>query len=107
MLAREGSAIPVNLAEQHFGRRADQRGFCVFPHAGAGAFSAESFEDDGEGVDGPRGRWRLSVETDAAEVRLTVSRDGDFAGDGALRLILPRTERRTITVTGPAVFQVG
>ena len=100
-LAREGCAIPVNLAEQHFGSRADARGFWVFPHAGAGAFSAWSFEDDGESVGGEQGAWRLAVESGAGEVCFKVDREGRFSGqDRPLRLILPASERRGVKVAG-------
>jgi alpha-glucosidase len=100
-LAREGCGIPVNLAEQHFGSRADVRGFWVFPHAGAGAFSAWSFEDDGESMGGEQGAWRLAVESDADELCFRVDREGRFPGhDRPPRLILPAGEQRAVKVSG-------
>lgn len=48
LFAREGSAIAVNIAEQCFAKRAERRGFLVFPPQDPGAFVVENFEDDGE-----------------------------------------------------------
>ncbi|HEX4180242.1 MAG TPA: glycoside hydrolase family 31 protein [Caulobacteraceae bacterium] len=99
LLAREGGAIPVNLAEQHFARPADARGFWMFPHQGEGAFTAVSYEDDGETRDGPDGAWRLEVRSDARTIRVTVERRGTVP-DGALTLIFPASEDRAISVRG-------
>ena len=103
-LAREGCAIPVNLAEQHFARPANQRGFWVFPHRGEGRFVAESFEDDGESVDGPEGAWRLSVEADGHGLAVRVERRGAVAA-GELILIFPAGEARPIRVAGGAAAE--
>jgi alpha-glucosidase len=99
MLAREGCAIPVNLAEQHFARPADQRGFWVFPHRGDGEFTARSYEDGGETLDGPNGFWRLTASSDAETLRITAGREGVVAADG-LELIFPASEARAIIVSG-------
>jgi alpha-glucosidase len=99
MLAREGSAIPVNLAEQHFARPADERGFWVFPHRAEGAFTTESFEDDGESVAGPEGAWRIEVASDTNAIRVAVQRRGVAAGE-ALTLLFPAGEARVIAVVG-------
>ena len=48
LLVREGSVLPLNLAEQHFAQPADERGFAIFPALGCDEFSDEFFEDDGE-----------------------------------------------------------
>jgi alpha-glucosidase len=99
MLAREGCAIPVNLAPQHFARPADQRGYWVFPHRGDGAFTAWSFEDDGESVSGANGAWRIAVQSSRNEIRLSIERDG-WTADKALLLIFPAGERRAVRVSG-------
>jgi alpha-glucosidase len=99
MLAREGSALPVNLAEQHFAKPADERGFWVFPHRGKGAFEAESYEDDGESVNGADGAWRIDVTSDAARVRVAIARRGVVSGPD-LTLIFPATEARRIDLRG-------
>jgi len=101
LLAREGCAVPVNLAEQHFAQSADQRGFWVFPHRGQGAFAAESYEDDGETLNGPDGAWRLAVASDAGQLRVRVECRGAVASN-ALVLIFPASEARTIVVSGGA-----
>ncbi|HET6970403.1 MAG TPA: glycoside hydrolase family 31 protein, partial [Phenylobacterium sp.] len=46
VMMREGSAIPLNVAEQTFDRRADTRAFAVFASR-EGRFSAHCHEDDG------------------------------------------------------------
>ena len=99
LLAREGCAIPVNLANQHFARAADQRGFLVFPHRGAGVFSAGSFEDDGETLNGPEGAWRVSVASDARAVQVSVERQGAARGN-TLILLFPTGESREIVIAG-------
>src|ERR1700710_3039352 len=58
LLVREGSVIALNVAEQHFGARADTRGFAVFPLA-SGTFEAAVFDDDGEQADGGHRSWRV------------------------------------------------
>jgi alpha-glucosidase len=97
MLAREGCAIPVNLAPQHFAAPADQRGFWVFPHRAGGAFTAWSYEDDGESVAGPSGAWRIGVQSTRGEIRVSVEREG-WTADAAVQLIFPATERRAVRV---------
>ena len=97
LLAREGCAIPVNLAELHFGRPADDRGFWVFPHRGDGAFVAASYEDDGETTGGPSGAWRIDVQSTLADIRVRIERLGAAKGDLPV-LIFPAGEARTIAV---------
>src|SRR5271165_5221792 len=38
LLAKEGCAIPLNVADQHFAKPADERGFAVFPKRNEGSF---------------------------------------------------------------------
>ncbi len=99
MLAREGCALPVNVAEQHFANPADQRGFRVFPHRGDGAFEAWSYEDDGESATGPNGAWRLAVVSNVRTIRIHVRREGVMPGD-TLVLVLPAGETRDVALTG-------
>jgi alpha-glucosidase len=101
MLAREGSALPVNLAKQHFARPADERGFWVFPHRGEGSFVAESYEDDGESPNGPDGAWRIDATSDAVRIRLAIALRGTVSGSD-LTLIFPAGEARQILVDGAA-----
>ncbi len=49
LFAREGSVVALNIAEQHFAARADERGFAIFPVA-EGTFGADIFDDDGESL---------------------------------------------------------
>jgi alpha-glucosidase len=100
LLAREGSAVPLNVAEQHFGQPADARGFLLFPPDGEGEFTAECFEDDGESVVTPvsHGFWRLRVVCTAARVVCHVERHGGRPPEGPVSIILQPTETRRLEV---------
>ena len=79
MLIREGGVIALNVAEQHFDQRADQRGFLVVPKSGTGEAVGGCIEDDGETEawrHGEQGRWNVRVVSDALTVTLHVSREG-------------------------------
>ena len=102
LLAREGSILPLNLAEQHFAQPADERGFAVFPPQGEGVVEDAFFEDDGVSVaadEGQRGEWHLRVETDATTLHLALAASGAAAVPVAgVTLLLPRQETRTISL---------
>jgi len=79
MLIREGGVIALNVAEQHFDRRADQRGFLVVPMQGVGETAGGSVEDDGETEawrNGEQGRWSVRAVSDAQSITLHVLREG-------------------------------
>ncbi|HMA48438.1 MAG TPA: glycoside hydrolase family 31 protein [Magnetospirillaceae bacterium] len=92
LFVREGSAIPLNLAEQHFNRPADQRGFAIF--AGEGSFEASCHEDDGES-DAYRDQWRLSVSADAKTLHIAIEKP---KGATSLILLLPASEKRAVSL---------
>ena len=100
LLVREGSIIPLNVAEQHFAQPADARGFAIFPHTGEGTIEDAFFEDDGEStayLSGQRGEWRVRVEADAKTLRLSVKATGTAkVPEGGLTVLLPRQEARDI-----------
>jgi alpha-glucosidase len=100
LLAREGCAIPLNIAEQHFGQLADARGFLLFPYQGEGEFTAECFEDDGEAVVTPasHGVWRLRVVCTPDRVVCHVERLGGRPPEGAVSILLPEAETRVLEV---------
>jgi alpha-glucosidase len=103
LLAREGSVIALNVAEQHFGARADTRAFQVFP-LGAGAFESEVFDDDGESDGWRDGRYRLwhvrvTCSETAIEIAVTARENGIAVACDA-EVLLPATERRPVTVSG-------
>lgn len=102
LFAREGSAIPVNVADQTFTVRADRRSFMIFPPKGIGSFISQSFEDDGESEayrTGGHGGWRVEVEADTRSVSVRIRRFGAFTGlDPDAGLIFPKRETRKISV---------
>jgi len=104
LLAREGSIIPLNLAEQHFGKPADQRGFAIFPHKLSGEFSDEIFEDDGFSEayrEGHYGLWRIRVRSTEQEIAIEIDRAGHWTRSfDEVELILPRGEMRQILISG-------
>jgi alpha-glucosidase len=104
LLAREGSAIPLNVAEQHFTKRADQRGFQIFPHRTEGRFMCECFEDDGESEayrDGHFWSWRLAVESSNSDLSIHIERAGEAPeSEQEIELILPGQDPRPILLEG-------
>jgi len=102
LFAREGCAIPVNVASQTFAARADRRGFMIFPPK-SGTFTSENFEDDGESeayrTDG-HGGWRIEVEADALSVSVRIQCFGAFVGRGCEpQIIFHASEARAISVS--------
>jgi alpha-glucosidase len=103
LFAREGSIVALNTAEQHFGARADIRGFAVFAVAN-GSFSADVFDDDGESERSREANHRawhvhVSCSDGAIDIAVTAADDGAPAVCDA-EIILPASERRAVTVTG-------
>jgi len=103
LFAREGSAIPLNLAEQHFNQPADERGFWIFPPQGTGSFTADCFEDDGESEEyrqGVTASWRLSVSADGDKIEISVAKAGPWE---RLTLLLPAREKRAVALAGASL----
>lgn len=100
MLIREGGVIALNVAEQHFDQRADQRGFLVVPMAGAGEAQGGSIEDDGETEawrNGEHGRWNVRAVSDAQTVVLNVTREGRMPTQAdTIEIHLPAAETRQL-----------
>ena len=107
LLARADSAIPLNVAEQHFAKPADQRGFYLFPSRNDTEFECECFEDDGESEayrDGKFWTWRLEVKSSQSELLIEIAQKG--RGDprtGQISFLFPRQETRTIRFRGGSV----
>jgi alpha-glucosidase len=94
LFAREGCVVALNVAEQHFAARADERGFAVFPLA-AGHFAVDVFDDDGESDVGPGPqRWRVEVSCSESAVEIAVTGGPDVA------VFVPAGEARRVTVSG-------
>ena len=116
LLARAGCAIPLNLAEQHFNRGADQgaaqgadqRGFALFPLRGIGTFEASCYEDDGDSEayrTGGHGRWTVAVTAGADRLTVTLGKEGTRPPAAtALTLLLPPQERRSLEIVGGTVL---
>ncbi|MBV9275043.1 MAG: glycoside hydrolase family 31 protein [Verrucomicrobia bacterium] len=108
LLAKEGCVIPLNVAEQHFARRTDQRGFCIFPQRTDGIFKYECFEDDGESEAYRQGNyftWRLEIEASSSRVLVNIDREIETGPEVApVTLLFPRQEARPIEVVGGAVI---
>jgi len=107
LLAREGAAIPLNLAEQRFNGSDDERAFAVFPTAGEGRFSADCHEDDGESEGyrrGEFGRWTLETTTTTESLTIAIGREGKRppAAD-RLTILLPAVERRSLSIVGGTI----
>ena len=103
LLAREGSIIALNAAEQHFSARTDKRAFQIFPVAN-GKFENEIFEDDGETENYRKGRfcrWTIRVACTAAGVNIVVTaQENGVAIACDPEIILPATEYRAVTIAG-------
>ena len=107
LLARESSVIPLNVAEQRFSRRADQRGFQIFPQLADRIFVYECFEDDGESETYRQGNyftWRLEILTSSSRLLVNIKREREVhPGAGQVILLFPRQEARQIEIAGGSV----
>ncbi|OJA87675.1 glycoside hydrolase family 31 protein [Burkholderia ubonensis] len=103
MLLRDGAVLPLNVAEQHFNRPADERAFVVVPHAGSGVAMGGCVEDDGETEawrGGEQGRWNVTVASDTATLRISVDRAGPMRGNQThVRVSVPSADRRDAVCT--------
>ncbi|MGF6368920.1 alpha-glucosidase [Paraburkholderia sp. RAU6.4a] len=99
-LLREGSVIPLNIAEQHFGRPADERAFLAVPSADAGTAQGGSIEDDGETEawrNGEQGRWNVTLTGDANTLRVTLERSQWMPRvQPQVRVFVPMRETRAV-----------
>lgn len=101
LLVREGSILPLNIAEQHFAQPADERAFAIFPPAGTAEFRDEFFEDDGES-EGYRqqqyGLWQVAVKAAADSLDIQVAAAGNCPPAAReITLLLPLQETRALT----------
>jgi alpha-glucosidase len=106
LLAKEGCAIPLNAADQHFAKPADERGFAVFPKRNEGTFECECFEDDGESQayrEGNFRTWHLEVKSSSSELLIQVAQEGKGLRTGQISFLFPRQERRPIRFLGGLV----
>ena len=99
LLARAGSAIAVNVAEQHFNRPAHQQGFMVFPHQAGGSFTTEFFDDDGVShayKNGQSSLWKIHVQSQASVLEIAVGCSGVQLASDIVVLLLPQHETRRL-----------
>jgi alpha-glucosidase len=94
LLARAGSAIPVDLARGGFRPGPLHRGVWLFPPQGDGAFEWSFHEDDGEGLAEPD-IWRGAAHCAGDTVKIVASRQGrgEF-GDSSITVLLPPGDTR-------------
>ena len=108
VLLREGSVIPLNIAEQHFGRPADERAFIAVPFASTGTASGGCVEDDGESEawrTGAQGRWNITITSDASTLRISVEREGwTQQPQPEIRILVPADEVRQAVCDGRALL---
>jgi alpha-glucosidase len=107
LLAGEGCAIALNVAEQHFLNRADQRGFCLFPPKFEGQFESSCFEDDGESEgyrEGHYWTWQLQITASRSEMLVKIDREGEgYSKSTQISLLLPRQENRRVELGGGSI----
>ena len=107
MLIREGSVGPLSVAEQHFAQPADSRGFMVAPHQGVDIAQGECFEDDGESeawCSGEYGSWKVSVESDAATLAVTLSWTGRYQRPfDTVEIFIPTADARRIVALSTTI----
>lgn len=108
LLARAGSAVPLNVVPAHFGVEGDARGFQIFPLR-HGRFTAECFEDDGHSDawrQGGYGFWQLDADCEPTALCLSISRTGPTPpAAGRLVLRVPVNDARPVTVRGAQVLE--
>ncbi|HTD13882.1 MAG TPA: glycoside hydrolase family 31 protein [Chthoniobacterales bacterium] len=101
LVVKAGAIIPLNVAEQHFNSRAEERGFALFPPT-RGSFSDEFFEDDGLSEDFRKGRyglWAVTMQCDPATIAIDIKATGaEPPKDRQVTLLLPLPEQRKVTV---------
>jgi len=106
LLARAASALPLNLAEQHFADSADRRGFAIFPPVGAGHFADSFFEDDGISDayhGGDHATWQMEIQAGDGDIAISLTLDGHYRlAQQDVVLLLPPSETRRILVNGRA-----
>jgi alpha-glucosidase len=99
---RDGAAIPLNMAEQHFDKRAEQRAFAIFAPP-EGAFETTCREDDGETEawrNGGAGRWRIVVKADVDAIDVACFAEGPAPPQRPLSLLVRQTEHRVVRAPG-------
>lgn len=108
LLVREGSILPLNLAEQHFAQPADERGFAVFPYRSDRVIEDAFFEDDGESLSrrgGGHGQWHVRVAGEGGELQVQVALNGDAPVSAeVVKILLPRQELRTVRATAGRIL---
>jgi alpha-glucosidase len=107
-LLREGGVIPLNIAEQHFGRPADERAFIALPHAGTGIACGRCVEDDGESEawrTGAQGHLNVTITSDASALRISIVREGWVQQlQHEVRVFVPKDEVRPVTCIDGALL---
>ena len=107
LLARAGSAIAINVAEQHFSQTAHQQGFMVFPRQPDGVFSTEFFDDDGDShayLEGKSSLWKIQVQSNAETLEVDLECSGVQPASDLVTLLLPQHETRQVVLNAAAIL---
>ncbi|RVU04493.1 glycoside hydrolase family 31 protein [Novosphingobium umbonatum] len=106
MLAREGSAMLLDIAPSSFGRRPAQPCVLLYPHHGNGQIAWTAFDESGDAwpdAEHPP-LWKLDVTTSANSIAIEAAWSGKSAAPAAsLTIALPVGETRAVTLNGVAV----
>jgi alpha-glucosidase len=106
MLAREGSAVFVDLAPSGFVQHASQPAVLLYPPQGEGEMIWTGFDEQGDAwPDAERPPlWRLDVRTTAHTIALTACWSGaGEAPSAGLVVAVPADEGRTVMLNGSAI----
>jgi alpha-glucosidase len=92
------------VAEQHFGRPADERAFIVVPLTAPGVARGGCVEDDGESEawrSGAQGRWNVSIETTEQSLLVSVTREGRMPdAQSQVKVLIPAGDMRPVACAG-------
>jgi alpha-glucosidase len=103
MMIREGSAIALNVAEQHFSQRGDQRGFMLVPSRADADFVSRFVEDDGETESwraGDFAQWHVSGRYDGDTLDVSVKRTGQTKyTTSTVEVLVPAGDAHAVTTS--------
>lgn len=110
MLLREGSGIPVNLAQQTFSHHQDQRGFMIVPPSAEGEICVRCAEDDGlteSWRQGARAYWHVLLNASSSHLHISFQLLGEKSYiQTRVEIWLPESESRQVVFADASLEQV-